>query len=119
MSKLLKARVGAAVVGLALPMALVLPASADHTPAADEVGEVAVYCAIDLGYSISECTEAVSNGVEDTVIPAVEEAIAGTGYVLDVDLGTPNLADEIVTQTPGVPVPVIANPPVPGVEYPE
>lgn len=97
-------RVGAAVVGLALPFAFALSAAAAPPP-----GDVAAAegTCIGLGYDTGTCTEAVKIGVAETIENPTNEALAGAGisYVVDVveepDL-TPNSGNPAVPTNPNV-----------------
>ena len=77
-------RLGVAVAGLAT-LAVAAPTSAQEAPA--EVGAVEIVC-IDLGYDISECTEAVSDALAAGIEGATNAnlAAAGLGYVVDIGI---------------------------------
>jgi hypothetical protein len=97
-------RLGAAVVGVALPLAFALPAAAAPPPG--DVAAAEETC-IALGYDTSTCTEAVTIGVAETIENPLNEELAGAGidYVVDViedpDL-TPNSGNPAVPANPNV-----------------
>ena len=115
-----KRRLGVALVGLAVPFALAMPAAAQQ-PSADVVGLTAASCIIDLGQDVSDCGRGVAGALVDIAEADVNAGLEDQGipYAVETGLGTPPLDATYVTQSPGVPVPVIPNPPVPGVVYPE
>lgn len=115
-----KRRLGVALVGLAVPFALAMPAAAQQ-PDADATGLTAQVCVIDLGFTGGDCGRAIAGAIVDIAEADVNADLADQGipYVVDTGLGTPPLDVVYTTQSPGVPVPP---PPVilpPGVEAPE
>ncbi|HET7092703.1 MAG TPA: hypothetical protein VFI22_04470 [Thermomicrobiales bacterium] len=106
-------RLGAALVGLAIPFAVALPAAAQS---AGDVADTAATCS-SLGYSTSDCAGAIKSGLVDVAEAAVNSTLADQGVDLTVNtgIGTPPLT---VTYNSGNPaVPMIPVPPVPGIVY--
>ena len=109
-------RLGAALVGLAIPFAVALPAAAQS---AGDVSDTAQAC-MGLGYTTSQCTHAIEAGVVDVAEAAVNSTLANQGIdqTVNTGLGTPPLTITYNSGNPAVPaVPVIPVPPVPGISY--
>jgi hypothetical protein len=106
-------RLGAALVGLAIPFAVALPASAQS---AGDVSDTAAAC-MGLGYSTGDCAGAIKSGLVDVAEAAVNSTLSNEGIDLTVNtgIGTPPLT---LTANSGNPaVPMIPVPPVPGISY--
>ena len=109
-------RLSVALVGLAVPFAMVGAASA--APAADEVSAVQLAC--QAYFDISTCTNAVTEGVYDVV---EDEVNAGITVDYTVDLGAESGTEpgEFGYDINGIAVnplpPLIPVPAVPGVPY--
>jgi hypothetical protein len=109
-------RLSVALVGLAVPFAMVGAASA--APTAAEVSSVQLEC---LAYfDISTCTGAVTEGVYDVVEDEVNAGIA-VDYVLDIGAEVGSEPGEFGYDINGIAVnplpPMIPVPAVPGVPY--
>jgi hypothetical protein len=92
-------RLGAAIVGLALPFAIALPASAMPSP--NDVAAAEGTC-IALGYDTSTCSEAVEVGVSDVAEDEVNGSLAASGIDYSVEvLGEADLTPN--SGNPGVP----------------
>ncbi len=109
-------RLSVALVGLAVPFAMVGAASA--APSAGEVSSVQLAC--QAYFDISTCTHAVTDGVYDVVENEVNSSI-GVDYVLELGeagLGEPgSLAADINGIAVNPLPPLIPVPAVPGVPY--
>ena len=78
-------RLGMALVGLALPLTLVTPVAAAPRP--DEVSAVATECILGLGYDISTCAGAVSEGVGEVAETEVNNTLSDQAIDYMVDIG--------------------------------
>ncbi|HEU5431471.1 MAG TPA: hypothetical protein VFU81_07405 [Thermomicrobiales bacterium] len=106
-------RLGVALVGLAVPFAMALPAAAQS---AGDVADTATTC-IGLGYTAGDCGDAIKSGLVDVAEGAVNSTLANQGIDLTVStgIGTPPLT--ITPNSGNPPVPMIPVPPVPGITY--
>jgi hypothetical protein len=110
-------RLSVALVGLAVPFAMVGAASA--APTAGEVSSVQLACLAVID-DISTCTGAVTEGVYDVVEDEVNAGIA-VDYVLDIGAEVGSEPGEFGYDINGIAVnplpPMIPVPAVPGVPY--
>ena len=109
-------RLSVALVGLAVPFAMVGAASA--APTAGEVSSVQLAC--QAYYDISTCTHAVTDGVYDVVEDEVNAGLSVDYYVEigEAGLGEPgSLAYDIAGIAVNPLPPLIPVPAVPGVPY--
>ena len=121
MSRITYKRLGVALMGLAVPFMMAAPVSAVPEPV--EVSAVELSC-LALGFDISTCTFAVTDGVIDVVEDEVNAGLAGLGidYVVDAgeDVGSePGELGYDINEIAINPLPpLIPVPPVPGIVYP-
>ncbi|HEU0115634.1 MAG TPA: hypothetical protein VFQ80_13200 [Thermomicrobiales bacterium] len=108
-------RLGAALVGLAIPFAVALPAAA-QSPSPSDVADTASTCA-GLGFSTSDCAGAIKSGLVDVAEAAVNSTLSNEGIDLTINtgIGTPPLT--VTPNSGNPPVPLIPVPPVPGITY--
>ena len=110
-------RLSVALVGLAVPFAMVGAASA--APTAGEVSSVQLACLAQVN-DISTCTGAVTEGVYDVVENEVNAGLT-VNYVLDLGAAAGNEPGDFGYDINGIAVnplpPLIPVPAVPGVPY--
>jgi hypothetical protein len=87
MSNVLYKRLGVALVSLAVPFMVAGPAAA--APTAGEVASVSTECILVLGFDISTCQGAVTEGVYEIVEVETNDLLLGQGVEYVVDLGFP------------------------------
>jgi len=107
-------RLGAALVGLAIPFAVALPASAQS---ATDVADTATTC-IGLGFTAGQCGDAIGAGIVTLTENNVNSSLSSQGIDHTVSLGdaTKPLTTTFNSGNPAVPaVPMIPVPPVPGI----
>ncbi len=66
MSRISYKSLGAALVGLAVPLTMAAPAAA-QLPAPEEVAAVELECIVGLGFDVTTCTDAVVEGLYEVV----------------------------------------------------
>ncbi len=91
MSNVLCKRLGVALVSLAVPFMIAGPVGA--APTAPEVASVATECILGLGFDVSTCQGAVTEGVYDVVEVETNDMLAGQGVDYVVDVGHPSVIE--------------------------
>jgi len=102
-------RLGAGLLSLAVPFMMAGPVAAQ--PAADEVSSVELAC-LALGFSVSECTFAVREGVYRVVEGSVNDDLETQGVDYSVDLGDVEAGTEFVADVNDIainPLPPVAS----------
>ena len=120
MSRITYKRLGVAVVSLAVPFLMAAPVSAAPEPI--EVSAVELAC-LAIGFDISTCTHAVTDGVIDVVEDEVNANLGGLGidYVVDAGEEVGSEPGELGYDINEIAInplpPLIPVPPVPGILY--
>ena len=91
MSNVLCKRLGVALVSLAVPFMVAGSVAAAPTPA--EVASVSTECILGLGFDVSTCQGAVTEGVYDVVEVETNDMLAGQGVDYVVDVGMPSVIE--------------------------
>jgi hypothetical protein len=109
MSRISYKGLGAALLSLSVPFMMAGPVAAQ--PAANEVSSVELAC-LDLGFDVSTCTSAVSEGVFQVVEGDVNADLAGQGIALSLDLGDVAAGEEFASDINAIalnPLPPVAS----------
>ena len=108
MSRISKVRLGAGLLSLAVPFMMAGPVAAQ--PSAPEVASVELAC-LALGADVNTCTDAVREGVYQSLEGVVNTGLADQGVAYSVDLGDVAAGDEFAADVNAIapnPLPPVA-----------